>query len=499
MHAEDSFDTCEVCIVGGGITGLNALFVASRYLGRGQKVVLIERRDRIGGMWTDAYPYVRLHQPHPMFTAGNIGWSLDRPPSYLATKGEVLEHFQHCRDEIAKRVTVDERCGWEFVSEEQVGGRVRVTCRKPDGRLQVVDAKRLIKAYGFGVNANEPLALSSRRVRSVSPDSCDVRRGELHDSTAPVWVIGGGKTAMDTAHAIITTCPGREVNLLAGSGTFFSSRDSFFPAGGRRWWGGTQLNALVADIARRYDGTNEIEVARWYRSRHGVWLTPTTGNFLLGMLSEQENRTISTGLSEVVMDHLVDVVDRGDSTEMALRSGRTTPIEPGSWVVNCTGYIGRTDQPYEPYTNADGSVLSIQTRSATLHLTSFMGYFMTHLMFLGKLREMPLYELDTLALYRQSKPAWPFAAIVLAQHNLGLIADEVPNAVFNECGLDYGRWYPWPHRMASAMQFMLTHRRDRPKLQKTLDTIRDRFDVRCGPLDSLDLPGNSGVDILMSW
>ena len=52
--------------------------------------------------------------------------------------------------------------------------------------------------------------------------------------------IGGGKTAMDTAHTLITHYPGREVNLVAGSGTFFSSRDRFFPTGARRWWGGRE-------------------------------------------------------------------------------------------------------------------------------------------------------------------------------------------------------------------------------------------------------------------
>ena len=57
-------ESCEVCIVGAGIAGLNALFVASRYLSRDQKVILIDRRERVGGMWVDTYPYVRLHQPH---------------------------------------------------------------------------------------------------------------------------------------------------------------------------------------------------------------------------------------------------------------------------------------------------------------------------------------------------------------------------------------------------------------------------------------------------
>jgi cation diffusion facilitator CzcD-associated flavoprotein CzcO len=46
-------ETCDVCIVGAGLAGLNALFVASQYLSRDQKVILVDRRGRIGGMWVD--------------------------------------------------------------------------------------------------------------------------------------------------------------------------------------------------------------------------------------------------------------------------------------------------------------------------------------------------------------------------------------------------------------------------------------------------------------
>ena len=57
-------ERCDVVIVGAGIAGLNALFAASQYLSRDQKVILVDRRERVGGMWVDTYDYVRLHQPH---------------------------------------------------------------------------------------------------------------------------------------------------------------------------------------------------------------------------------------------------------------------------------------------------------------------------------------------------------------------------------------------------------------------------------------------------
>ena len=481
--------TCDVCIVGAGIAGLNALFSASRYLSRDQKVILIDRRARVGGMWVDVYSYVRLHQPHPMFTAGNIGWTLGKDRSHLATKGEVLDHFRHCVDVIRERVQVDEYFGWDFESEEEANGIVRATCRAANGRVLVVEAKRLIKAYGLGVTPNESLEISSKRVHSVSPDYCDVRAGDIRESDAPVWIIGGGKTAMDTAHALITAYPGRQVNLVAGRGTFFLSRDNLSPSGARRWWKGTTLSTVATEMGRRYDGTNESEVQDWFRATYGTFLTPQADNFALGVLSEAENYTISAGLNDVVMDYLEDAVDRNGTTELVFRSGSTKTIQPGSWVVNCTGYLGLTGEyPYEPYVSPSGAVVSINVRSAMLHLPAFMGYFLGHLLFLDKLREIPLYEVDLQELKHKSPLALPYVLFALVQHNLSLIYDNVPSRVFNENGLDFDKWYPLPRRLPGLTRFVLTHRREREHQRRVLDTVRERFDIRCGPLSEEHAP-----------
>jgi cation diffusion facilitator CzcD-associated flavoprotein CzcO len=86
--------SCDLCILGAGIAGLNALFVASRYLSPSSRVVLVDRRAGVGGMWLSTYDYVGLHQPHPLFTAGNIPWTFGKERSHLATGAEVLSH--HC-------------------------------------------------------------------------------------------------------------------------------------------------------------------------------------------------------------------------------------------------------------------------------------------------------------------------------------------------------------------------------------------------------------------
>jgi hypothetical protein len=239
------------------------------------------------------------------------------------------------------------------------------------------------------------------------------------------------------------------------------------------------------EVTHRFDGTNEKEVGQWFRSKYGTYMTPETGNFLLGVLSESENSTIAAGLNDVIMDHFVDAVDRNGTTEMVFRSGASKSIEPGSWIVNCTGYFKKVvDRPYVPYISPGGAVLSIEPRSITLHLTSYMGYFMPHLLMSNKISGLPLYELDAMDLRNKCNATFPFALFALVQHNLSLIADVLPTKVFSECGLDLNLWYPWPRRFGGTARFALTHRQERERQRRVLDTIRDRFDVRCGPLIS---------------
>ncbi|MEU0538439.1 SidA/IucD/PvdA family monooxygenase [Nocardia sp. NPDC005978] len=475
-------ERCEVCIVGAGMAGINALAVATEYLGRQQKVVLLDRRPRPGGMWVDTYPYVRLHQPYRFFTAGNLRWQLDADPAYLANRAEVQDHLAHCLDTLSRRVRLVTRFGVEFESCTEESGIVRVVTRSADGTTRVIEAKRLIKAYGCQIVPNDPLPLSSTRINSISPDYHDLRQGELKNSSTPVWVVGGGKTAMDTVQVLVSEYPDREINLVTGSGTYFMRRDEMFPEGMRKWWSGYEPISMFSRLATRFDGVNEKDMDALFRDGYCTRLTPDPGNFLFGYLSDAEAATISAGLTSIVLERLVDAVDRGSATELVFRDGTTRTIPPGSWVVNCTGYLLAREHPYEPYTSESGSVLSIQQRSATLQPVTVQSYFMTHLMFRDRLRDAPLYEIDVEELRRKASRVLPYALIALNQHNFSVLADNVPIKTFLDCGADVSRWYPIPRRVRSGARFLWTHRRDRDHHRRTLETVRERFDVRCGRL-----------------
>lgn len=480
-----SADTYEVCIIGAGITGMNALVVASKYLPTSAKVLLVDSRPQVGGMWVDTYDHVRLHQPHGIFTAGNIRWDLDVAPSHLATKPEILDHFERCHRIAADQVDLRTEFGCEYESHQESGGVVEVNLTTPGGEREVVRAKRLIKAFGHRVTPNQPMAVASAQVRSITPETLGAHDADLCADDVPIWIIGGGKTAMDAAHQLISTFPGREINMLAGPGTIFTRRETFFPVGAKRWFSGTSINSMVRQVARRFDGTNEDEVRDWFWATYGISPSVAPRDYFGAYLSEAECVLIKDGLSTHENEYLADAIDRDGRVELVLRSGDVRPVPPGTWLVNCSGALLREPHPYEDLVSPSGRVLSLQMRASAYGIfTPFAGYFMTHLMLADKLPGLGIYTLDIEDLFGKARPLAIYASMTLSMHNLSLLSQALPSKVLLDCGLDFDRWYPVLRRMVGILAFLSTHRRDRKHHRKTLDTIRDRFDVRGGPINA---------------
>lgn len=160
-------------------------------------------------MWNQAYSFVRLHQPHGMFTVGNIGWTLGREPGYLATRDEVAAHLRHCLEVIADRIEIDARWGWDYRSHVEDARGVTIHAQDPDGSEHTFRAERFVNATGFDVEVCRPLALRSERVRSIAPEHLEESGLLTGADPAVVWVVGSGKTAMDTTVALLSARPGR--------------------------------------------------------------------------------------------------------------------------------------------------------------------------------------------------------------------------------------------------------------------------------------------------
>lgn len=478
-------DNFDLCIVGAGVVGLNAAFVASRYLPVTAKVLILDKHRQAGGMWNDAYSYVRLHQPYQLFTAGNIEWELGRERSYLATGAEVAAHLRHCYDVISERLDIDARWRWEYLDHGEVGSSVIVTARGPDGEVHTFESKRFIDARGFDVQPIEALPLASRLVRSIAPHELELSGLLSKEHSEPVWVIGSGKTAMDTIVALARSNPDRRIGMVTGTGTYFFKRDLVNPTGAKRWLGGVRYNSIFEGAAKRFDGSNAAAVSEWCRERFGTspLVDPAPRHAFPTLLSEDETATVAAGVSELVRDHLADVVDDPSGPVMVMRKGARHPIPSGSWVINCTGHLGPRTMDYLPYVSPSGRAMSINSTSVT-EVPPAAAYFLTHLFFLDRLADAPFYELDYNGLRRNAPADLLPVFSTLGMYNLSIIFERLPMRSFQDFRFDFDRWYPLYRQLAGQLRFMRTHKRNRRHYQQALETWSHNTNVRCGPHSS---------------
>ncbi|MDA0824560.1 MAG: potassium transporter, partial [Proteobacteria bacterium] len=455
------------------------------------KSMLVDKNPDVGGMWSETYDYVRLHQPHKMFTAGSIPWTINKEPAYLASKPEVLDQFRYCLERLRAKLSLAEFYAYTYEEHREVltdeGYEAHVICTPSHANQKplLIKAKKLIKALGFRIPTNDPLKFSSPNVRSLSPNDQNVLGTELAESEAPIYVVGGGKTGMDTVHALLTNFPNKQINFIVGRGTIFINRNKSFPRGWGRWWGEPTTLEYTIDLCLRYDGNNENEVFEAFKSERCVHLDGTGEQFVFGLLSEEENVAIAAGINELIPDYLTDVVDIEGQTTMIFRSGEQKPIEAGSWFINCSGYVLREEHVYEPYISEQRTVASIQPTSGIHFLTTFASYFLVHLFYLGKLDTLPLYEIDYESFVPKNKVAWPFAALTQSLYNTLLIMDAVPNKVMTDCGVDFDRWFPFYRRLMGGLKLKRNANHYLDHFRSTLDSVRDRNSIRCGELPSV--------------
>ncbi|MGR8950245.1 MAG: potassium transporter, partial [Gammaproteobacteria bacterium] len=190
MSTTKQVETCDLCVIGAGVAGLNALAVARDYLPKSARVILVDRRAHEGGMWLDTYDYVRLHQPHRMFTAGNIPWRKHRAPEYLADKIEVLAHLSDCLSDCRNSYQLDTYFGNEFVSlreeeSEQQWSAILHLRDIVNGEERLIKAARCVKAFGFRVPTNPALPFESNHVNSITPHGDSLVSDEYAASDAP--------------------------------------------------------------------------------------------------------------------------------------------------------------------------------------------------------------------------------------------------------------------------------------------------------------------------
>jgi hypothetical protein len=193
-------------VVGAGASGM--AFVDSLIADSDADVVMVDRRDRPGGHWLDAYPFVRLHQPSAFYGVNSRTLGADR----IDDSGPNAGFYE-------RAAAVDITDYFDSVLQEHLGaGRVRFfgECdyqgRDKDGhhfvslvtgetttvkvRRKLVDATYIESSIP---SRHTPKFDVDRGVRLVPPNDLV----NLGDGASGYTVIGAGKTGMDTCNWLL--------------------------------------------------------------------------------------------------------------------------------------------------------------------------------------------------------------------------------------------------------------------------------------------------------
>ncbi len=161
-------------------------------------IVLADRRDRPGGHWNDAYPFVRLHQPAGFYGVNSMPLGDGTKDSSglnsgfydLASGQEVLSHY----DQVLRQRFLDSgRVRWFPMSEV---GDDNVVTSLLSGEQVSVDAGRLVDATYSQMrvpSVNGPSYEVDPAVAFVAPNALPRMAAAFDDYV----VIGAGKTGMD--------------------------------------------------------------------------------------------------------------------------------------------------------------------------------------------------------------------------------------------------------------------------------------------------------------
>ena len=188
--------SADYLIMGAGAAGM--AFADSVFTETDATIVMVDRHDRPGGHWNDAYPFVRLHQPSSFYGVSSAPLGTDRIEEVgpnagfyeLAAGHEVLGHFDLVMRE---RFLPSGRVRFFPMSEV---GDDRVVTSLLSGKQCAVDARRFVDATYSKMQVPSTTTPSY----AIAPEVACVPLNAL-PRMAPDYdafvVIGAGKTAMD--------------------------------------------------------------------------------------------------------------------------------------------------------------------------------------------------------------------------------------------------------------------------------------------------------------
>jgi hypothetical protein len=193
-------------VVGAGVTGL--AFADTVVAESDADVVLVDRRDRPGGHWLDAYPFVRLHQPSAYYGVNSRTLGHDRIDDHgpnagfyeRATAAEIVDYCGRVLDEhvASGRVRFFGMCDYSGTDTDGhhftsllTGAPTTVRVRR-----RIVDATYIESSIP---SRHTPGFVVDPDVQVLPPN----RLVDLDGAPSGFTVIGAGKTAMDTCNWLL--------------------------------------------------------------------------------------------------------------------------------------------------------------------------------------------------------------------------------------------------------------------------------------------------------
>ena len=323
-------------VVGAGGTGL--AFVDSLLDAGDARVVLVDRRDRVGGHWNDAYPFVRLHQPSAWYGVASRPLpegDADDADDRGASGADVSAYFERL---LRERLLPSGRVRWMPASEwrRDADGTHRVRALA-SGDERVVLARRVVDATltRTEVPATHPPRYAvAPGVRCVPPNALP----HVARTAARFTVVGAGKTGMDACLWLLDQgVPGARIRWIVPRDAWLLDRANMRAGAPHHVRG---LRALVAQYAAlAEERTVSALFARLEAAGAVIRLDPAVEpTKTRGAIASRAELARLRTIGEIVRLGRVVAVE---STRLVLERGEL-PAEPDTIYVDCSASAVRT-------------------------------------------------------------------------------------------------------------------------------------------------------------
>jgi hypothetical protein len=360
--------TADYLVMGAGATGM--AFADSVLTETDATIVMVDRHDKPGGHWNDAYPFVRLHQPSSYYGVGSAALGTGRIDEVglnagfheLAAGTEVLGHFDLV---MRQRFLPSGRVHYLPMSEVDDEGAVTSLL---SGERCRIDARRFVDATHskMKVPSTTPPAYAVAPGVACVPPNALPGRAPGYDEFV---VVGAGKTGMDTCIWLLDN--GAEPAQI----TWIVSRDSwvldranvqpgaeFFAAFCKSIADQVEAAALaetVGDVFARLEATGELR---------RIDPTVTPGAYHCAILSDAELAQLRRVEQVVRLGH-VQAIDTGT---IRLDQG-SIATGPGTLHVDCSA-AGIPTHPSTPIFAGDRITLQWVRTCQPAFSAALIGY-----------------------------------------------------------------------------------------------------------------------------